>query len=211
METKLTEQESLNIINEMIIQARNNVQKGSANSMIYNGYAVAFVAVLNFILLQVLPKSELNWSFSVWWLMIPSYFIDLYVKRQIDRSAIVKTHIDKIISALWSGFGISTCVLLSILFSLAFMYHTWHYFAVITPTIMVMTAIVEFGMAKAYRYKPFFWGAVGFWIGALVCCFFTYFVLKRGDLQFIVLALCMILGFVIPGYRLNKIAKEEDV
>jgi len=36
METNLTEQESLNIINEMIIQTRNNVQKGSANSWICN-------------------------------------------------------------------------------------------------------------------------------------------------------------------------------
>ena len=209
METKLTEQESLNIINEMIIQARNNVQKGSANSMIYNGYAVAFVAILNFILIHVLPSSLINWSFSIWWLMIPSYFIDKYIKNRVDRSKIVKTHIDSIFRTLWQGFGISNCVLLSIIFSLYFVYNSWHYSALITPTIMIMTAIVEFGMAKAYRFKPFFWGAIGFWIGAMVCCFFTYLVLKRLDLQFLILAACMILGFVIPGYKLNKLAKEN--
>ncbi|MCL1934440.1 MAG: hypothetical protein FWF53_11590 [Candidatus Azobacteroides sp.] len=211
METKLTEQESLAIINEMIIQARNNVQKGSANSLVYNGYAVAFTAILNFILLNVLPESELNWSFSVWWLMIPSFFVSRYIQSRIDRSAIVKTHIDSIVSTLWRGFSISIVLLLSILFSMALVHHTWYYFAVFTPIIMIIVALTEYGMAKVYRFKPFFWGAVGFWTGALLCCFFTYFVLKRGDVQFLILALCMILGFVVPGYQLNKLAKEENV
>ena len=209
METKLTEQESLNIINEMIIQARNNVQKGSANSIIYNGYAVAFTAILNFILIHALPIPLKNWAFSAWLLMVPSYFVDQYIKSRIDRSKIVKTHIDSIVSTLWTGFSISVCVLLSILFSLSFVYNTWHYCAIITPIIMIMVAIIEFGMAKAYRFKPFFWGAIGFWIGTMFCCFFTFIVLKRLDLQFLILAACMILGFVIPGYKLNKLAKEN--
>ena len=212
MESKnFTQQESMAVINEMIAQARNNVQKGSANGLIYNGYAVAFTAILNFILLNVLPESELNWSFSVWWLMVPSYLIWRYVQSRVDRSAIVKTHIDSIISTLWRGFTISVLVLLSILFSLALAFHSWHYFAVNTPIIMIMCALAEFGMAKACRFKPFFWGAIGFWAGALLCCFFTYFVLKRNDIQFLILALCMILGFVIPGHQLNKLAKKENV
>jgi len=211
METKFTEQESFAVINEMIDRARNNVQKGSANGMIYNGYAVAVVAILNFILLNVLPESNQDWAFSVWWLMIPSAFVSYYVKHRAGRSAIVKTHIDGMISTLWRGFSISIIVLLSILFSLSLTMDTWHYFAVINPTIMIMTALVEFGLAKACRFKPFFWGAIGFWVGALICCFFTYFVLRRIDAQFLVLALCMILGFVIPGYQLNKLAKKENV
>ena len=209
METKLTEQESLAIISEMIDRARNNVQKGSANNLIYNGYAVAFVAILNFILLHLLPKADLNWSFSVWWLMIPSGVIDYFLKKRVDRSMIVKTQIDSIISAIWRGYGISIVVLLVILFSMSLVYETWHYFAAITPTIMIMTALAEFGMAKACRFKPFLWGAVGFWIGALLCCCVTYFVLRRGDIQFLILAVCMILGFVVPGYQLNKLAKEN--
>jgi len=209
METKFTEQESLAVINEMINRTRNNIQKGSANNMIYNGYAVAFTAVLNFILLRLLPEADSDWSFMVWWLMVPSAFVSMYIKSRADRSAIVKTQIDDIISTLWRGFSISIIILLSILFSLALAFHTWHYFAVITPIIMIMTALVEFGMAKACRFKPFLWGAIGFWAGALLCCFFNYFVSTRVDVQFLVLALCMILGFVIPGYQLNKKAKEN--
>ena len=208
METKFTEQESLAIINEMIDRARNNVQKRNSNSLIYNGYAVAFVAILNFILLRLLPEADKNWSNWVWALMIPSFFISRYVQSRVNRLAIVKTQIDGIISSLWNGFAISIAVLLSILFSMAFVFQVWHYFAMITPTILIMTALAEFGMAKACRFKPFFWGAIGFWAGAVLCCC-SYFVFKDGDVQILILALCMILGFVIPGYQLNKLAKEN--
>jgi len=209
METKFTEQESLAVINEMIDQARNNVQKGSANSMIYNGYAVAIVAVLDFILLYLLPESYKNSANWIWLLMIPSSFISRYVQSRVDRSAIVKTQIDRIIHSLWNGFAISVAVLLSILFSMSLVYNTWHYFAAITPTIMIMVALAEFGVAKACRFKPFLWGAIGFWAGALFCVFFTFFVLKNGSIQLLVLAVCMIWGFVIPGYKLNKLAKDN--
>ena len=208
METKFTEQESLAIINEMIDRARNNVQKTNSNRLIYNGCAVALVAILNFMLLKLLPEARQEQSYLVWWLMVPSAFISKYIVNRTDRSAIVKTQIDGIISALWNGFGISNIVLLVILFAFATALDTWHYFAVITPIIMIMTALVEFGMAKACRFKPFFWGAIGFWIGALLACLFT-FLLQDNAIQFPVLALCMILGFVVPGHQLNKLAKEN--
>ena len=209
METKFTEQESFAIINEMIVRARNNVQKGSANSLIYNGYAVAFVAILNFILLHFLPEGNQSLANWVWILMVPSMFISKYIQSRVDRTAIVKTQIDNIISAMWNGFAISVAVLLSILFSMSLVYQTWHYFAVITPTIMIMVALTEFGVAKACRFKPFLWGAICFWTGALFCVFFTYFVLKNGTIHLLILAICMILGFVIPGYKLNSSTKKN--
>jgi hypothetical protein len=71
---------------------------------------------------------------------------------------------------------------------------------------MIMVALTEFGIAKACRFKPLLWGAAGFWAGALFCVFFT-FILKIGALHLLILAVCMISGFVIPGYKLNNSAK----
>jgi hypothetical protein len=208
METKFTEQQSLEVITEMINRARNNVQKDSANNMIYNGFAVALVAVANFILLHLLPDAYTNYSFNIWWLMAPSTIIDHLIRRKINRSAIVKTHIDGIISWLWRGFSISTVILLVIILSLCYVFHTSLIALLITPGIMIIVALVEFGMAKICKFKPFFWGALAFWTGSLLCLF-PYCVLKRGDLHFLILAVCMILGFVIPGYILNKSAKKN--
>jgi len=208
MDTKLTEQESMKIINEMILQARNNVQKGSANSMIYNGYVIAFIAILHFILFNVLTGTDLKWAGLVWCLMIPSFFIDYYIKKRVDRSGFVKTHVDGILSTLGAGMTISVAVLLPIFFSFAFIFNTDSFFIVIAPTVLTMIASLELVTAKVYRFKPFFWGAVAFWSGALLCGL-SFIVLKRLDIQFLILAICMILGFVIPGYKLNKSAKDN--
>jgi hypothetical protein len=208
METKFTEQQSFAVINEMIDRARNNIQKNSANNMVYNGYAVALVAVANFILLHLLPDADKNMSFMVWWLMIPSACIDHFIKRRIDRSAIVKTQIDGAISQLWRGFSISIIILLFSLFSVCYFFQDWSFCLFITPFIMIIVAMAEFAMAKMCRFKPFFWGAVCFWTGAILCAF-SVCVLKRGDIHFLVLAVCMIIGFVIPGYQLNKKSKEH--
>ena len=209
METKFTEQESFAIINEMIDRARNNVQIGSANSMIYNGYAVAGVAIIDFIILLLLPEDSKYLANWVWLLMIPSIFISRYVQSKVDRSAIVKTQIDGIIGSIWKGFAISVAVLLTILFSMSIVYQTWHYYSMITPTIMIMIALAEYGVAKACRFKPFLWGAIGFWTGALVCVFFSYFAMKSAIFHLLILAVCMISGFVIPGYQLNKSSKKH--
>ena len=85
----------------------------------------------------------------------------------------------------------------------------FYYFAAITPIIMLMTGMAEFAMAKACRYKPFIWGAAGFWIGAVLCVLFTYILVRNGSIQFLILAACMILGFVVPGHKLNKLAKNN--
>jgi hypothetical protein len=208
METKFTEQQSLEVITEMINRARNNVQKNSANNMIYNGFAVAFLAIVNFLLLHFLPDAYQRYSFHIWWLMVPSAFVDQIIKRKIIREAMVKTHIDSFISQLWRGFSISVVILLLSIFTISFSFHAWVTCLLITPGIMIMVALVEFGMAKICRYKPFFWGAIAFWAGSLLCLL-TYSLMNRGDLHFLILAVCMIIGFIIPGYQLNKLAKKN--
>jgi hypothetical protein len=65
-------------------------------------------------------------------------------------------------------------------------------------------------MARACRFKPFLWGAIVFWTGALLCIILIG-VLKRGDLQFIVFMISMIFGFIIPGHKLNKLANKTHV
>ncbi|MDR3340561.1 MAG: hypothetical protein LBT25_10815 [Candidatus Symbiothrix sp.] len=208
METKFTEQQSLEVITEMINRARNNVQKNSANNMIYSGFIVALIAVANFILMHFLPDAYGRYSFHIWWLIVPSTFVDRYIKRKLDRSAMVKTQIDSIITQLWRGFSISVVILLLSIFAICFSFHAWIASLLITPGIMIMVALVEFGMAKVCRYKPFFWGAIAFWTGSLLCLL-TYSLLNRGDLHFLILAACMIIGFIIPGYQLNKSAEKN--
>ncbi|MDR0754458.1 MAG: hypothetical protein LBF04_03625 [Prevotellaceae bacterium] len=213
MDTKFTEQESLAVISEMIRRTRNNVQKGAGTFMILWGYMVAVTALLNIVLIFILRNMSISasYSFNVWWLMLPAWIISFALKRKIDRSAIVKTHIDNIISSVWKAFGISSVIFLLIIFGLSYSLqeHT-HFFYLINPILILITGIGEFITAKVCRFRPFLHGAVAMWTGSLACALTVVLFGGNGVLvQFVILAVCMIAGFVIPGYKLNKLAEEK--
>ncbi|MDR0348071.1 MAG: hypothetical protein LBH90_01085 [Tannerella sp.] len=181
MKSKFTEQESIEIITDMINRARNNVRKGKANSMIFNGYVAAVIAIANFVLLQVLPKEYSFYSFYIWCLMFPVVIIDRFIERKADRGSIVKTEIDRIISSAWKGFTISIFAFIIMLLAVAFLFNEWKILSVITPATLLIAAIPELITARACRFRPFFWGAIVFWSGALLCIVSIY-VFDRADL-----------------------------
>ena len=215
METKFTEQQSLQLITEMINKARNNVQKGSGRFMIFWGCMVAITALLNVSLVYILRGMSIpsNFSFHLWWIMVPAWGVSFLLKRKKDRSAIVKSHIDNIISSVWSAFGISNVIFLIIIFSIGYGLPMYKIFHLINPIIILMTGIGGFITAKACRFRPFMHGAIAMWTGSLAGTLAVIW-FKNGDAviaQFSILAVCMVIGFVIPGYKLNKLAKETHV
>ncbi|MDR3350039.1 MAG: hypothetical protein LBN98_00115 [Prevotellaceae bacterium] len=216
MDTKFTEQESLAVISEMIDRARNNVQKGAGTFMIFWGATVAAIALLNVALVCILwgMSVSANYSFHVWWLMLPAWAVSFILKHKTDRTAIVKTHIDKVISSVWKAFGISNAIFLLMVFGLSYSLQEYkHFFYLINPIIILLTGISEFITANMCRFRPFLHGAIAMWAGSLACALMIIlFGNGNGVLaQFIIVAACMIIGFVIPGYKLNKLAKENHV
>jgi hypothetical protein len=216
MDTKFTEQESLAVISEMIDRARNNVQKGAGTFMIFWGATVAATALLNVALAYILwgMSVSANYSFHIWWLMLPAWAVSFMLERKTDRTAIVKTHIDKVISSVWKAFGISNAIFLLIVFGLSYSLQEYnHFFCLIHPIIILLTGIGEFITAKVCRFRPFLYGAIAMWAGSLACAL-AIILFKKGDgviVQFFILAACMTIGFIIPGYKLNKLAKENHV
>lgn len=208
MESKLTETQSLSLISEMIEQARNNFQKGAGTSFIFYGIMVSFTAILNIVLLYMLPAPRQ--AFWIWLLMFPASIAGQLIDRKVRKQALVITHIDKIISATWNGFLVSVILYLMLVFGYAITTKGYGLYLSITPMILVMCGAAEFITAKACRYKPVLTGALVMWAGALLCLI-TYIsgLGMSGVTHFIILAVCMILGFVIPGYKMNKTAKEH--
>ncbi len=188
------------MITEMIARTCNNVRRGAAASMIYYGYAVALVSLANFALLYLLydPVD----SFKVWWLMLPVTAAGFIIQARIDRSALALTQIDRIVSAVWRGFFISTVTLLAILFAMAAVLDLPVFMLLTTPGIMLLMGAAQYATGRACRFAPFVAGAWVFWIGALlaVACALMHY----GPGQFLVLAVCMAAGFVAPGHMLNR-------
>ena len=210
METKFTEQESLALIGEMIKQARNNFQKGSGNSMIFYGIWVSVLSVLNIILALVFMKLNVNpsYSFWVWCLMIPSFYGGYLIEKKIEREAIVKTHLDSILSSTWKAFTYSVFIFLALAFSFGFGKNFYHIFYIILPVILLLMGMGEFVCAKIYRFKPYLYGAVIMWAGVLACVAVMW-TPHPVFFQLAINAICLIFGFVIPGLKINKSAKEN--
>jgi MFS family permease len=215
MNSKFTEQDSLAVITEMIDRARNNVQKGSGTFMIYWGAMVAIAALLNIVLVYVLASLSipLHYSFNIWWIMLPAWIVSFILERKKDRSAMVKSHIDHIISSVWRAFGISSAIFLLMIFGFSYSLHEYkHFFYLINPVTILVAGVGEFITAKACRFQPFLHGAIAMWAGALVSALAPIILAGNGVLvQFLILAVCMLIGFIIPGYKLNKLAKEHHV
>jgi len=201
MDKNFNHEESLSLINEMISRARNNFQKEKLYSMMYWGYLVACTAIANFVLLQVL--SNPNHSFLVWLIVIPGWVVSYLIDRNVNRAILVKTHIDNIGNVLWKGLGIGILVFIVAVYVVAFRTNNFYVVFLINPIIMIMIGLCEFVSARIYQYKPWYWVAILFWISAILCAFLAV------DWQFIVLAICMILGFVVPGHLLNYQAKKS--
>ena len=210
METKFTEQESLTLIGEMIKQARNNFRKGGGNSMIFSGLLVSSVAILNVILALVFIKLNINpnLSFWMWCLMIPGIFVGNLIDKKVERESMVKTHLDSITVSIWRGFLFSIYLFLFVLFCIGFGKKWYELFYLINPVIFVLIGFAEFVSAKVYRFKPYLYGAIIMWVGALVCVALVW-TPEPVIFQLLTMAICMFFGFVIPGYKLNKLAKEN--
>ena len=208
MDEKFNHEESLSLINEMINRAQNNVKKEKTYSMIYWGYVTAVAAVINCVLLHTLndPKQ----SFWIWSVTIPAGIVSYFIERRFSRENFVKTHIDKIFSKLWVGYNISAAVIMVVLFSVAFKFEMHLIFFLVTPVILAMVGMAQFATACIFRSKMWYAIAALFWVGAIVCAFLTTG-MRTVSMQFAVFAVCMILGYIVPGHIMNRQAKKNNV
>lgn len=203
MEKNFSEQDSLKLINEMISQARNNFQKGNTNSSIFCGYVVAATSFANFILTKTLENP--HQSYWIWLTMIPMVIISIIISHRYEKLSTVKTHIDKIVSSIWNAFAISVGILLVSIYGTAYAINSGYLGILITPVILTMMGSAQYATSVACRFKPYLYGALTFWGGALVCV--GCYLLKEFSLQFIILGVCAILGLCVPGHIANKKAE----
>ena len=206
MEKKFNEQDSLKLINEMITQAKNNFQKGAGNSIIFWGYSIASIAILNIVLLYIMPQPR--YSFWIWTLTIPLSVISRIVERKREKEVSVRSHFDRIISRTWHGFLISVVVTLSTIFLSVYCTKTWTLCILITPILLILTGLAQYITGIASRFTPFVIGGYTFWCGA-VLSILILLVSSSSTAQFVILAISMIFGFIAPGHMLNKKAEQN--
>jgi len=203
METNFSHEQSLTLISEMINRARNNVRMKGAYTLVFWGYVVATLAIINSLLLQKTGKPEL--CGYIWIAMVPAGVVSYFIERRDKHETLVKTHIDKISDMIWFGFFIGAMVMSAIIFTVAFKYGLLHVFNIITPAIITMLGISQFATACVYRSYMWYVIATVSWVGAIACAFSSL------EVQFIIFAACVVVGLIIPGHILIRQAKNSNV
>jgi len=219
MEKEFSEKESLELINQMINSAKNNLQKGMGNIFLLWGYLVTLISLSVFILLLVLPHPMKYNSYMLWCFMAFGGPIHFWLVTKMEQQKMVRTYVDKIMSFVWIGFAVSIIlvipgIIISSLLMLPSFTETsheflrWFQWLFITPFMLSLYGFALFISGKAYGYKPLATGGIICWVAStlLLISIHNPYTL---EIQQITLTISAICGFVIPGHLLNKKEKSH--
>jgi hypothetical protein len=187
METKLTEQQSLKIIQEMIATSKNNLKDNSFFLLLW-GWLVLVASLLHFGLIQINYENPwLPWPI----IMTIGAIVSGIAGYRIGKKAKVISHVDKMIMYLWWGFLV---VMFIVLFMMGLQKIHW---TTTHSLIIVLYGMGTFVSGGALKFKPLIIGGISCWILAIISLFV--------EPQFVLLliALSIIIAYLIPGYMLK--------
>ncbi len=202
---KLTEKESLEVITSMI--ARTKVRYlGSGNILLMWGYLAVFTSISVWILLAATQQNVWNWL----WFAIPVIGMPLtsIMARREKRTDGVVTYSDKIISHLWSIFGVSEIVLTLICLGFSLFGGIKCWTAMIVYTI-IAAPFAEIAQGLIVKEKSLTWGGiVGLAIGMVLVCCVTGKIPLLANWFMPLFILFWVVMMIVPGHIINHKAKK---
>lgn len=184
-EQQLTTKESLDIIRQMMDQARFNFSRGSFFFILW-GTLLAVCSVLQYTLVRMgYSEGNLAWAVASVLGAVASYW---YGKKW-GRETEVTTIFDRVYVAIWITYMATLPILATMVLT-----------ARIDPGpfIMVLTGLATIISGWVLRFAPLVIGGVLLWAFALI----IYFVLP--DFGSLIFALGMVTSYIIPGIIMKK-------
>ena len=186
-------EESLNVINMMIAQARGNLARGEGKYFILWGYLIAAISIGHFILFQT--KTADPWQvYGLLWIgfLVAGIVPTVIFAIRDSKKQKVRTYADNVISTVWITFGVCA-ISASVLIGGSFLNY---------PVITLLYTFALAVSATAYRFR---------WMFACVAvtalCVIAYRFVGNSWYP-LVMAVAMIAGNVVPGHIINKKAKS---
>lgn len=190
-ESKLTETESLQIIEQMIGRARQE-EKASGWGWILWGWLLFIASVSHYAMIKLgISGASRVWEYFGYAaiILILSSLVSWYFSRRKGR---VKTYTNELVDKLGLAFFISLMVT-----------SYGNNVTELNPTganfgyLLLLYAFWMYIHGAAYRFNLLRYGAFVNWAGALVV---FYFGAKLGAEVLLVHAICVALGYLIPGH-----------
>lgn len=184
----LTTQQSLEIITEMISKAQGNVKENGIYFLLW-GSVVAIANLGMFTLIQL----HYRHPYIVWLIVLPAWIITIYIGYRKRKQSRVASHLDRISTWLWFSFGIAIFTLIA--FGGKINYQ-------LNPVILLISAVPTIVSGVIIKFRPLIIGGISFWVFGILCF------LAGDPWQFLLGALAVILGYLVPGFMLRY--KKEN-
>lgn len=188
METNLSHQQSMKIIQEMIATSRNNLKDNSFFYLLW-GWLVLVASVTHFVLIQVnYQHPYIAWPI----LMSAGAIASVIAGYRMGKKSNVISHVDKMMIYLWYGF---LAVIILMIFMAIFGLLRWTAFY---PLIISLYGLGTFVSGGVLKFRPLILGGISCWIISVIVLFIP------GDYVLLMTALSVILSYLIPGYILKS-------
>jgi hypothetical protein len=193
MEAKnLNENESLELISQMIRNSRLKLEDGNGIPFLIWGYTTFFVSLLVFFLVNTTGDYHYHW----FWFLIPVIgTTGMFISRKSDAKHAM-TFIDRVIGNIWMVNGIAAFLITLGTF----------YFRI--PILSLMILLMGMGTAMTglvIKFKPVI---ISGFIGMASC---VVPLVMKGNEQILVFGVIYLVMMVIPGHILNFKGKKKNV
>ncbi len=183
----LSENESLEIITEMIKVAQGNVINSSFHFLLW-GWVILTCNLGQFILQEII---HFEVPYMIWLICIPASIVSSMYGRKAYNKIPAKSHLNKIYQYIWISFLISLIILLV-------------FFAnakgqlILNPVILIFVAFATFLSGMVLKFKPLLIGGILFWVFSVIS------LIIYNEYQLLISALAILTGYLIPGYMLKR-------
>ncbi|MGZ8558396.1 MAG: hypothetical protein ACXWWC_08695 [Chitinophagaceae bacterium] len=206
-EKQLTEKESLALITQMIIKAKDSYHDTGMGAMMWG----AIIAICSIVKLSQIHY-DYSLPFDIYLLTIVAIIPQIYLTVREKKERKVKTYDDAYMDYIWLGFGI--CIFLLIFITNA-VFRVWEPVAIeyreltgrrspfrfsefISPLFLLLYGLPTFITGAACKFKPMLWGGLFCW----VCCVVTVFTTIKIDL--LLTAASAVMAWFVPGILMER-------
>src|SRR5256885_9753000 len=98
-EKEMTGQESFQLINRMIYEAKGYYYENGIAALVY-GFSIFFFSILAF----MIEKKIFTFPFHPFYMLIPVFFVQSWIQYKQEKKKKAKTFTDEAIDYVWTGF-----------------------------------------------------------------------------------------------------------
>jgi hypothetical protein len=195
-DNNLSPQQSLELIESMINRAKDKFAEDGTMYLVW-GWCVFICSLAQFVLLHFL---QYRYHYIVWLAMIPVFIYQFIVENKKHNKQRVATYTGHILAFVWITFAI---VILLLGFLVGFL-TTPEYYSHIIHILLAVYGMPVFLSGIILRFRPLVAGGICCWVLCIISTFITMY-----DYQFLLIPLCMLLAWIIPGYLLKTRFKAQ--